>query len=70
LIDNVVPNLLLSDTFLLPHIVIQLPALHVLKDEDNAVLLFEYFIDVDNIGVVQPYKHFYLIFGSQEISLV
>lgn len=70
MIDTVVPNLLLSDALLLPHVVVQLPALHVLKDEDNAVVLFEYFIDVDDVGVVQSHQHLYLILGSKEISLV
>jgi hypothetical protein len=62
--------LLLSYALLLTNIVIKLSALHVLKDEYDAVIFLENFIDVDYIGVVQSDKHFDLVLGEQEISLI
>jgi hypothetical protein len=51
--ESEVPDLLLGDAFLLADVVIEFPSLHILEDEDDAVLLFEDLVDVYNVGVVQ-----------------
>jgi hypothetical protein len=65
-----VPNLLFSDAFLLPDIVVEFSALHVLEYEYDAILLLEDLVDVDDIGMVKPHQHFHLILGREEVGLV
>ena len=67
---QVVPNLLLGDAVLLPDVVVELSALHVLQNEDNAVLLLKYLVDIDDVGVVQSHQHLHLVLGSKEVRLV
>lgn len=62
--------MLLGDAVLLADEVIQLSALHVLQDEDDAVLLLEDLVDIDDVGVVEPHQHLHLILGRQEVGLV
>ena len=62
--------MLLSDAVLLPDEVIELSALHILQDKDDAVLLLEDFVDIDDIGMIEAHQHLHLILGSEEIGLV
>lgn len=62
--------MLLGDAVSLPDVIVQLSALHVLEYEDDAILLLEDFVDVDDVGVIESDQHLYLILGSEEICLV
>jgi hypothetical protein len=55
------PNLLLSYALLMADVVIEFAALHVLQDEDDAVLLLEDLVDVHDVGMIEPNQHFYFV---------
>lgn len=65
-----IPDLLLSDAVLLADVVVELAALHVLEDEDDAVLLLEDLVDVNDVGVVEADEHLDLVLGGEEVGLV
>ena len=48
---------------------VELPPSHVLQYEDNAVILLEYLIDVNDVGVVEAHQHFDFVLGRQEVGL-
>jgi len=48
---------------------VEFSALHVLKDEDDAVFLLEHLVDVDDVGVVQAHQHVDLVLGRHEVVL-
>jgi hypothetical protein len=42
-------------------VVIEFAALHVLQNEDDTVLLLEHFVDVHDVGMIEPHQHFYFV---------
>ena len=47
------PDLILSEFSFLADLSIKLPSFHVLKDQDDSILLFEDFVNVDDTRMVQ-----------------
>lgn len=62
--------MLLSDAVPLADVIIQFSALHVLQDQNNAILLLKDLVNVDNVRVVESHQHLYFILGSEKICLV
>ena len=54
----------------LPQVIVELPALHVLQNQDDAVFVFEDLVDVDYVWMVEANQHFYFIFGSENVGLI
>lgn len=62
--------MLLGDAVSLPDVIIQLSALHVLQDQNYAILLLKDLVNVDDVRVVEPHQHLYLVLSGEEISLI
>ena len=46
------PDLILSQPFLLTDLFVQLSTFHEVKNENNTIFLFVDLVDADNIGVI------------------
>lgn len=50
--------------------VIELPSLHILHDDADAVLAFVDFVEGDDVGMVQSRDDLYFVLGSSHVDIV
>ena len=64
------PDLILSEFSFLTDLSIKLPSFHVLKDQDDSILLFEDFVNVDDTRMVQSNQNVNFVLRLQNLVLV
>ena len=64
------PDLILSEFSFLTDLSIELPSFHVLKNQNDSILLFEDFVNVDDTRMVQSNQNVNFVLRLQNFVLV
>lgn len=64
------PDLILSEFSFLTDLSIELPSFHVLKNQNDSILLFEDFVNVDDTRMVQSNQNVNFVLRLQNLVLV